>query len=298
MVHGGPGIYGGPGISGRTRLVAVLGDPVGQVRAPALVNRLLAGLGADTVVVPVHVRPADLGAVVRGLQKAANLDGLLVTVPHKRRMLQYADVRSRAVELAGSTNALRRQQDGRWHADNFDGAGFLAGLAAAGHPLSRKQVALVGAGGAGAAIAPALLGAGAARLTLYDVDGTTLKEVAERLEPHWPGRVTPAVCPDFGAADIVINATPLGMRPDDALPFDPATLRPGALVADIIMKPRETRLLRTAAELGHPVHFGEPMLQHQLELYCAYFGFHRGLAGPRSGTALRKAKLQSILRPG
>ncbi len=262
-------------VSGRTRLVAVLGDPVEQVRAPALLNRQLAAEGVDIVVVPVHVRPDDLETVVRGLQRTANLVGLLVTVPHKADILRLADVRSEAAELAGSTNALRRLDDGSWHADNFDGAGFCAGLAEAGHPPRGRHVVLVGAGGAGSAIAPALLAAGADRLVVHDVDEVRVKEVVHRVEGRWPGRVVTAADPDLRAADMVVNATPLGLRPEDPLPFDPARLRPGALVADIIMKPRETRLLRAAAEAGHPVLPGEPMLRHQMDLYRTYFGLVR-----------------------
>jgi shikimate dehydrogenase len=259
-------------ITGRTRLVAVLGDPVEQVRAPALLNRQFAVQGADIVVIPVHVRPDDLETVVRGLQRTANLVGLLVTVPHKVNALRFADVRSEAAELAGGANALRRSDDGSWHADNFDGAGFCAGLVEAGHPPRGKRVVLVGAGGAGAAIAPALLGADVGHLVLHDADEARMKEVAGRMDLHWPGRVSTATNPDVHAADMVVNATPLGMRPGDALPFDPAALRPDALVADIVMKPRETRLLRKAAELGRPLLHGEPMLRHQMALYRSYFG--------------------------
>jgi shikimate dehydrogenase len=259
-------------ITGRTRLVAVLGDPVEQVRAPSLLNPLLAAAGADIVVLPVHVRPDDLDAVVRGLKRTVNLAGLLVTVPYKVRALRYADARSAAAELAGSTNALRRLDDGSWHADNFDGAGFLAGLIEAGHVPQGKQVALVGAGGAGRAIAPALLGAGVERLVLHDLDEARTNELVGRMACHWPGRVAAGSGADLRVADIVVNATPLGMRPGDALPFDPALLRPGALVADIVMKPRETALLRRAAELGHPVVPGEPMLRHQMDLYRSFFG--------------------------
>jgi shikimate dehydrogenase len=257
-------------ITGKTRLVAVLGDPVAQVRAPSLLNGLFAV--DDVVVVPVHARPDDLAAVMRGLQAAVNLVGLLVTVPHKVAALRYADVRSDAAELAGGANALRRLDDGSWHADNFDGAGFVAGLAQAGHAPDGKRVVLVGAGGAGAAIAPAVLGAGAAQLALHDLDDTRLKEVVEHLRPHWPGQVSVCTEADLSSADIVVNATPLGLRPDDPLPFDPAGLRPGALVADIVMKPRETRLLQRAAGLGYPVAYGEPMLRNQVDLYRTYFG--------------------------
>jgi shikimate dehydrogenase len=262
-----------PEISGETRLIAVLGDPVAQVRAPGLVNPLLAELGVNTVVIPVHAAPAELDDVVRGLKAARNVTGLLVTVPHKIAMLRHADEHSRAATLAGSTNALRRRRDGSWHADNFDGAGFVAGLKAAGHAPAGRTVALVGAGGAGVAIAPALLSAGVARLSVSDLDHDRARTLAERLAAVWPGQVEAVDRPRVRDADLAVNATPLGLRPTDELPFDPSAVRPDAVVADIIMKPRQTRLLRTAAELGRAVHFGEPMLAHQVELYRAYFGF-------------------------
>ncbi|WP_369794594.1 shikimate dehydrogenase, partial [Kutzneria sp. 744] len=121
------------GITGSTRLYAVVGDPVRQVRAPGMLNTFFARAGIDAVLVPVHVRPADLAATVLGLQLVQNLDGLLITVPHKVAVRDFADAVSPAVELSGSANAMRREPDGTWYAENFDGAGFLAGLLAFGH---------------------------------------------------------------------------------------------------------------------------------------------------------------------
>ncbi|MFF5077654.1 shikimate dehydrogenase family protein [Actinoplanes sp. NPDC000266] len=264
-----------PAISGTTRLIAVLGDPIAQVRAPALLNRLLARLGADTVVVPVHVGADELGTVVQGLRAVRNVIGLLVTVPHKIDVLRHASAVSPAASLAGSANALRREPGGSWHADNFDGAGFVSGLVARGYPPAGRHVALAGAGGAGAAIATALLSAGVALLSVYDRDTGRMTAFVDRLATTWPGRVQAVAVPGFAAADIVVNATPLGLRAGDELPFDPAGLRPGALVADIVMKPRHTRLLRVAGELGHPVQYGEPMLAHQIDMYRDYFGLDR-----------------------
>ncbi|MFX0579394.1 shikimate dehydrogenase family protein [Nocardia nepalensis] len=261
-----------PEIGAETQLIPVLGDPIAQVRAPALMNGLLARHGVDTVVVPVHARAENLDSVVRGLQAVGNVRGLLITIPHKIDVLRHAAVHSPAAALAGSANALRREPDGSWHAENFDGAGFVAGLVAHGFSPAGRQVAVIGAGGAGSAVAAALLDAEVSQLTVYDRDGDRMTALVDRLGSRWPGRVEPGAAARFGSADIVINATPLGLSPTDELPFDPAGLRPGAVVADIVMKPRRTRLLRLAETLGHPVHYGEPMLTHQVELYCAYFG--------------------------
>ncbi|MFD8694728.1 shikimate dehydrogenase family protein [Kitasatospora purpeofusca] len=260
----------GPPISGRTRLYAVLGDPIAQAKAPALLNPLFAASGVDAVLVPVHA-PADrLDEVVRGLKAVANLDGLLVTVPHKLAMCEHADELSEAAALLGSTNALRREPDGRWYGDNFDGAGFVRGLAAAGHHPAGVRVALAGAGGAGLAIAAALLTEGAAALTVTDPDRDRVDALLNRLGTRWPGRVTAAPHPPSDI-DLAVNATPLGLTPTDPLPFDPTPLAPGALVADIIMTPAETPLLRTAAALGLATHPGIHMLTEQLPLYRSFF---------------------------
>jgi shikimate dehydrogenase len=262
-------------ITGTTRLLAVLGDPIAQVQAPALVNPLLDRLGRDAVLVPVHVRPDDLAEVVGGLRRIRNLDGLLVTVPHKIEICRYADELAPAAAFAGSANALRREPNGRWRADNFDGTGFVRGLRATGHEPEGRRFALVGAGGAGAALAAALLENGAAHLSVCDTDAGRLDALLHRLDERWPGRVAGSAVPRIEDADIAVNATPLGLRPGDPLPFDPAALRPGGVVADIIMKPPETRLLRTAAALGLAVHRGIHTLDHQLECYANYFRLGR-----------------------
>jgi shikimate dehydrogenase len=255
-------------LSGSTRLYAVLGDPVAQVRAPGLINPLLAGLGVDAVVIPVHAPAEHLADIVSGLVRIANLDGLLVTVPHKAAVCGLADELGPAAALSGTANAMRRGPDGRWLAENFDGLGFVRGLQAAGHTTRDRHVALVGAGGAGSAIAVALLMAGAGRVSVQDIDTARLAVLLSRLGPRWPERVRSAAAGDLRTADIVVNATPLAMHPEDPLPFDPAVVRADAVVVDIVMKPHETALLRKAAAAGRRVHHGIHMLEQQGHPSC------------------------------
>ncbi|MGI5212817.1 shikimate dehydrogenase family protein [Plantactinospora sp. CA-290183] len=262
-------------ITGRTRLFAVLGDPVVQVQAPRLMNALFADLGHDAVLVPVQVSPAHLDTVVHGLRATGNVDGLLITVPHKVAVCRVADEWSTTVQLTGCANALRRQPDGRWLAENFDGAGFVSALAASGVTVTGRQVALVGVGGAGSAIAVALLQDGVRRLTVCDRDDERLRSFLARAATRWPGQVTGTTEPDLRGVDIAVNATPLGLRPGDPLPFDPHLVPRGATVADIIMEPAETALLRQARALGHRTQPGLPMLRHQLEHYRRFFGLDR-----------------------
>ena len=258
-------------ISGSTRLYAVLGDPVAQVRAPSLLNPLFARLGTDAVLIPVHVEPDDFAHVFQGLIRMKNLDGILVTIPHKAAALRLADEVSPAAAAAVRLAAQRVDGSGRWTGENFDGTGFVRGLTGAGHLPEGRRIVLMGAGGAGSAIAAALLAAGCAQLTLCDPDTAKLAALVARLEEHWPGRARGEAAPALEDADIVVNATPLGMRPDDPQPFPLRALAPRCVVADVIMKPRETALLKAAAALGHPILHGAHMLDHQLDLYRTFF---------------------------
>jgi len=256
--------------SGTTRLFAVIGDPVAQVMAPELMNPLFLERGCDAVLTAVEVKPENLSTVLEGLKQIANLDGILVTVPHKFAVCSQIDTASEAVSLAGSANAMRREPDGSWSGDNFDGTGFVRGLQIAGHGPAGKVVSLVGAGGAGVSVAVALMIAGAHQLYVTDISAERASRLVERLSQKWPGRISTSAAP-HPRSDIVVNATPIGLAETDPLPFDPATLSQRAVVADIIMKPAETRLLKVAANFGLSTHRGIHMLTNQVELYREFF---------------------------
>jgi len=259
-------------ITGTTRLYVVVGDPIEQVQAPALMNELFARTGTDAVLAPLWVTGADFAAVLGGLRQSRNLDGILVTVPHKAAAGRLADVLGPMAALTGVANAMRRDSQGRWVGENFDGTGFVRGLESQGYGPYGKRISLVGAGGAGTAIAAALLAAGAAHMYICDLDARRLANLIGRLNHRWPGQASGCRSPELVRTDIIVNATPLGLRPDDPLPFPPGALPPGCVVADIIMKPAETALLRTAAAAGHPIHHGIHMLREQLGFYSEFFG--------------------------
>lgn len=257
--------------TGSTRLYAVLGHPVDQVLAPSLMNPLFAERHIDAVMVPVEVEPFRLGSVIKGLKAIGNLDGLLITVPHKFAVLEHTDRLGEAAALAGSANALRREHDGSWSADNFDGAGFVAGLRKAGHALDGATACLVGAGGAGVSIAAALMLAGIGRLLINDVARDRLDHLVSRLATRWPGKVSSTPQAATAGLDFIINATPLGLKPNDPLPFEVENLSDRTVVADIIMKPAKTKLLDRAERRGLRIHPGIHMLTEQIELYRSFF---------------------------
>jgi shikimate dehydrogenase len=264
--------------SGTTDLYVILGDPVAQVQAPQIFNEIFRRAQRDAVMVALHVSAANLATTFAGLKHIANLRGISLAIPHKAPMLALVDQTSDMAQVVGATNAVRRNPDGRWFADMFDGMGFVNGLVGAGHPIKDRNVLLVGAGGGGSAIAAALLQQGVAQLRIADIDTARVNAFVARLAARWPGRVAVAANADPAGADLVINASPMGLRPDDPLPIDPARLDAGALVADIIMKPPETALLKAATARGNPTHRGILMFAGQIRPYAEFFGFADALA--------------------
>ncbi|OYZ82216.1 MAG: shikimate dehydrogenase, partial [Rhizobiales bacterium 24-66-13] len=147
-------------ITGYTRLFGILADPIQQVKTPQALNALMARVGYDGVLVPLHARAEDLAAVVGGLKLLRNLGGLIVTVPHKTAMVDLCDEVSESARLIGAVNTIRRATDGRLVGEMLDGHGFVAGLRQNGIEPEGRSAYLAGAGGAANAIAFALAQAG------------------------------------------------------------------------------------------------------------------------------------------
>lgn len=257
---------------GATRIFAIVGDPVAQVQAPQFMNRIFQDTHRDAVMIPVHVGADELSTVLQGLQSIRNLDGILVTIPHKFAVCEFIDRPSDIVRLTGAANALRRDADGRWSGENFDGQGFVAGLHGLSHATQGKHVAMVGTGGAGVAIGAALVASGVRSLTVTDLSAAKANHLVERLNALRPGVARFDSVIDWRHVDVAINATPMGLRTDDPLPFDVAALREDTLVAEVIMKPAQTPLLTAATMRGLTIHHGVHMLTSQIALYREFFG--------------------------
>ncbi|HEX2555881.1 MAG TPA: shikimate dehydrogenase [Microvirga sp.] len=261
-----------PAIDGATRLFAIIGDPVAQVRSPQVFNPILAAAGLNAVLVPCHVLPDRFEASVRGLMALGNLDGIVVTVPYKVRALAVADRVLPVGRQVGAVNALRREPDGTWSADMFDGRGLTRGLREQAIPVEGARAMVIGSGGAGSAVAVALAEAGAAALTLFDVDGTKAEALAARVREAYPSCAVRVGAPEVQGHDMLVNATPIGMAPGDGLPADLGTLPPGLLVVDVVMKPEVTPLMRHARACGCRVIGGRTMLEGQAEELADFLG--------------------------
>lgn len=260
-------------INGETRLYVIIGHPVAQVRSPMTFNPLFRAAGMNAVMVALDIPADGLESAVAGLKAIANIDGIVVTVPHKARMVGLVDEVLPTGRMVGAINAARRARDGRWIGDMFDGRGAVQGLRAQGIEPAGRRVLLVGAGGAGSAVAFAMAEAGVNRLTVFDVDQAKAGRVIEGVRTAYPEVRTeagpPLPSPDH---DTVINATPLGMSPGDPFSVDPAAIDPSMLVVDVIMKPEVTPLLKAAQAKGCRIQPGRHMLDGQVAAVAAFFG--------------------------
>ena len=260
-------------ITGRTRLYGIIGDPIAQVRSPEVYTRKFAQSGIDAVLVPMHIDASEIDAVLPTLLRLKNLDGLLVTSPFKTNALAVADeVHSRGRRI-GAVNALRRDDEGRWHADMFDGEGFVRGLLAKGHDIRGKSALVLGCGGAGAAIAVSLADAGVARITLCDIDRAKAIALAAQPAASCEGCAIVAGDADANGIDIIVNASVVGMKADDGMPAPFASFRSEQIVGDVVLRPpgEPTALVAKAIECGCAVVTGIDMHSGQIDAIFEFF---------------------------
>jgi len=286
-------------IRGTTEILLIPACPVAHVRSPELFNQVFDWFGIDAVLAPVEVPPGHFPAFVRGAFQASNLRGMLLSNPHKTGILPLLDRRSEAAQAAGAANAVRRGTDGALEGDLFDGSGFVRGLHVAGIDPAATPALIVGAGGAAAAIASALLRQGCESVSLFDTAPGKARKLAQRLNRGTDARRARAVASaDPAGYRLVVNATPLGLDAADPMPFDVDRLDDGAAVVDILMTNQPTPLLRAARAAGHVAQPGYEMLIQQMPDYLAFFGFHDAArAVGRDATPLRMALYPPELLP-
>jgi shikimate dehydrogenase len=263
-------------ITGKTRFLAIVGDPIDKARSPEGFCRLFELNGHDAIMLPVHVTAADLPACINGLKAIRNLDGIVATMPHKVAAMAFADVVLETGRLVGAVNAIRRLGDGRWEADMFDGSGFVAGLRAQGLEAKGRRVALLGGGGAGSAIAVSLCREGIASISVHELDGAKAERLVATLRGAFPSVDARAGAPDLSSCGLLVNATPVGMRSDDPLPWDLAGLGAGAIVGDVTTKPEVTPFVAAARARGAATVTGRNMYEGQILELAAFFGYPCG----------------------
>ena len=256
-------------LSGASHLLPIIGDPVAQVKSPAGMTHSLQAHGRDVICVPMHVAPAHFAASVSALRATYNVDGFIATVPHKFAAFDACATVTPRAALLRAVNIVRRNADGAWHGDMLDGAGFVGNAQQAGAQVAGACALLAGAGGAGSAIALALLEAGVKSLAIHDADPARRDTLIARLSARHAGRVTAGNRSTAGYT-VVVNATPMGMRAGDPLPLDTSTLDATMFVGDVITQPEATPLLAAARAAGCPTQTGVDMFRAVLVLMVAF----------------------------
>lgn len=244
--------------TGATKVAAVIGDPIAHSLSPAIHNAAFAATDLDWVYTAFQV-PRGRGASAVEAMRTLGLAGLSVTMPHKAEVIPALDHVDSAAERLGAVNCIAVEGEDLV-GYNTDGDGFVASLSEeAEFDAADRRVAVIGAGGAARAIVDALARAGAAEVLVLNRTRASAERAAALAGAA--GRV--ADPSEVATADLVVNATSVGMASSPGLPLDPACLHDGQVVADIVMDPLRTELLAAAQDRGARTVGGLGMLVHQ-----------------------------------
>jgi shikimate dehydrogenase len=256
-------------LDGASRVHFIVGDPIAQVKSPGGVSQAFQDAGLNAVCIPAHVAPADLAAWTAGVSLSKNVDGIIVTVPHKFAYFDLCASTSERGAFLKSINTLRRNADGTWHGDMFDGMGYVQALALKGCSLPGKKALLVGAGGAGSAIAYSLATGGVRELAIHDEDTVRRDALVQRLASL--GQCTVVVGnSDPTGFDIAINATPIGMKEGDPYPIDATRFTPDMFVGCVITAPAVPPMIAAARAAGCNTLTGADMFAQVKDLMVAF----------------------------
>ena len=262
------------------RVLAVIGDPARHSRSPGIHNAAFAATGIDWVFTAFEV-PAGGGEAALEAMRVLQLAGLSVTMPLKAEVAEAADLRDDEVEVLGAANCIVPVGDGRLRATNTDAVGFVSGLRAdAGLEPEGLRVALLGAGGAARAVAWGLAAAGAAEVAVINRTTSKARAAADIASATGGAGQTGRVgsLDDIPAADVVVNATSVGMGAGaSSMPCDPTLLRPGQVAVDLVYEPLETAWLADLRQRGVEAHNGLSMLAYQA---AAAFELWTGIEAP------------------
>ncbi len=256
-------------ISGKTRLCGVIGDPIEHTMSPVIHNAAFTRMGLDYVYVPFRVKKEGLAKAIQGM-RALNIRGLNVTIPHKVSVMPLLDELDPVAERIGAVNTITND-DGVLKGYNTDASGFLQALLEKDIEPGEKNIVILGAGGASRAISLILAERGAHLVILnrlLELDWA--EELADRLAKLFNREIKALELTEenlvevLDGADILVNATSVGMSPNSSETLVPSNrLRPGLVVFDVIYNPIKTKLLREAEEAGGKTISGVEMLVWQ-----------------------------------
>jgi len=253
-------------------LTGLFGYPVGHSISPAIHNSAYSAAGLNWIYLTFSVKPEDLEIAFRGF-RALGGRGLNITIPHKQEVMRLLDEVSEEARLIGAVNTILFRA-GRSLGYNTDGPGFVLALREERNfSLEGKRVCLIGAGGAGRAVAVQSALSGISRIEIADLERDRAEELSDWISTKIGSNISGVFQVGsregdeiIAAADLVVDATPLGLHPDDPISFDPSLLSRGTLVMDLVYNPPETQFLAAARDLGIDTLNGLGMLIHQAAL--------------------------------
>lgn len=280
-------------ITAKTQKVGLLGWPLGHSLSPAMHNAAFAVHGLDYVYVPLATPPELLPQAVAGL-KALGFVGVNVTIPHKVAIMDYLDEIDNSAKLVGAVNTIVVNEK-RLIGYNTDADGYIRSLEQAGITVAGKSAVILGAGGAARAVAAGFVSANITSLTIAARDRNKADMIASLVAGTIPVKGTAwdsqAVVAALSTADIVVNATPLGMYP--AIASQPPLLwdllQQSAAVSDLVYNPLVTHFMAEGTRRGHTVVGGEGML---IEQGALAFELWTGCRAPRE--IMRQALLEGL----
>jgi shikimate dehydrogenase len=249
-------------VTAATRVIALLGDPVAHSASPEIQNAAFAAAGVDGVFVAVRCEADDLVGFMKGLARAGG--GGNVTLPHKEKAASILDDRSEAVRRTGACNTFWGGPDGRLHGDNTDVEGFRRALRSfVGGSARGMRVLLLGAGGAARAALLGLLEEQADEVSIYNRTQERARAVARRIGGERTRVVALRRDLEGESFDLVVNATRLGLDPDDPTPLELSMLQRAGAAMDLVYGRHTTAFVADAARAGVRATDGLEMLVQQ-----------------------------------
>jgi shikimate dehydrogenase len=281
-------------ISAPKDLYGLVGYPVKHSYSAFMHNAAFAHYGMNAEYHLFEVPPEKLEAFFRVTIPELKIRGLNVTIPHKEKACDYLTGSvSFFVHRNKAVNTVRVELDGNLSGYNTDGPGFTRDLAERGIVMAGRRVVLLGAGGGARAVAMALANKGIAALEIYDLDVIKAKVLVSIIKEFFPSIVVSCVedpqAAGMAEADILVNATPVGMKPQDPLIIKKEALSSRLFVYDLIYNPSATPLLKAAQDAGCKTANGLGMLLHQ---GCLAFEYWTGKPAPVE--VMREALLEAV----